>query len=138
MMIDSPSAYARAPRGTALLVTQKPIATPGTTKNSRLQYASANPRISGVSLIGQSSPQAQDLEVTDERDTIVAVEATRRYSGLGGGAYEGAAGFRAKPGGLLPCAGVGSEVLYPVEAQATWARGCCKDCRAGSTGSGRG
>jgi hypothetical protein len=26
-------------------------------------YASANPRIPGVSLIGQSSPQAQDLEV---------------------------------------------------------------------------
>jgi hypothetical protein len=55
--------------------------------------------------------------VTDERDTIIAIAAARRYSGLVGGAYEGAAGFRAKPGGLLPCAGFGSKVLYPVEAQ---------------------
>jgi hypothetical protein len=49
--------------------------------------------------------------VTDERDTIVAIEAAGRYSGLVGGAYEGASGFRAKPGGLLPCAGFGSKVL---------------------------
>ena len=55
--------------------------------------------------------------MTDERDTIIAIAAARRYSGLVGGAYEGAAGFRAKPGGLLPCAGFGSKVLYPVEAQ---------------------
>jgi len=63
---------------------------------------SANPRIHGASLIGHSSPQAKDLEVADELDTIVAVEATRGYSGLVGGAYEGATGFRAESGGLLP------------------------------------
>jgi len=56
--------------------------------------------------------------VTDERDTIIAIAAARRHSGLVGGAYEVAAGFGAKPGGLLPGAGFGSKVLYPVEAQA--------------------
>lgn len=90
-------------------------------------YASVNPRIPAASLIRQSSPQAKNLEVTDERDTIIAIEAARRYSGLVGGAHEGAAGFRAKPGGLLPCAGFGSKVLYAVEAQTTWARGFCRD-----------
>jgi hypothetical protein len=81
-------------------------------------YASANPRIPGFGLIDQSSPQAKNLEVTDECDTIIAIAAAGRYSGLVGGAYEGAAGFRAKQGGLLPGAGFGSKVLYPVEAQA--------------------
>jgi hypothetical protein len=56
--------------------------------------------------------------VTDERDTIIAIEAAGRYSGVVGGAHEGAAGFGAKPGGLLPREGFGSKVLYPVEAQA--------------------
>jgi hypothetical protein len=53
-----------------------------------------------ASLIGQSSPQANDLEVTDELDTIVAVEATRRYSGLVGGVYDGASGFWEESGGV--------------------------------------
>jgi hypothetical protein len=83
-----------------------------------LSYASVNPRIPAAGLIRQSSPQAKNLEVTDECDTIIAIAAAGRYSGLVGCAYEGAAGFRAKPGGLLPCAGFGSEVLYAVEAQA--------------------
>jgi len=42
------------------------------------RYASANPRIPGFGLIDQSSPHASDLEVTDERDTIIAVAAARR------------------------------------------------------------
>jgi hypothetical protein len=81
-------------------------------------YASANPRIPAASLVRQSSPQAKNLEVSDERDTIVGIAAAERYSGLVGGAHEGAAGFGAKPGGLLPREGFGSKVLYPVEAQA--------------------
>jgi hypothetical protein len=59
-------------------------------------YASANPRIPGFSLIDQSSPQAKNLEVTDECDTIIAIAAAGRHSGLVGGAYEGAAGFGAE------------------------------------------
>jgi hypothetical protein len=39
----------------------------------------ANPRIPGASLIGQSSPQEKNLEVTDERDTIVAIAAAGIY-----------------------------------------------------------
>jgi hypothetical protein len=74
-------------------------------------YASANPLIPGFGLIEQSSPQAKNLEVRDDLDTIIAIEAARRYSGLVGGASEGAAGFREKPGGILPCAGFGSKVL---------------------------
>jgi hypothetical protein len=33
----------------------------------------------GASLIGQSSPQEKNLEVTDERDTIVAIAAAGIY-----------------------------------------------------------
>jgi hypothetical protein len=33
-------------------------------------------------MIGESSPQVRSLEVTDERDAIVAVEATGRHLSL--------------------------------------------------------
>ena len=57
----------------------------GTLLTARL-YASANPRIPAADLIRQSLPQASDLEVTDDLDTIVAIAAAGRYSGLVGGA----------------------------------------------------
>jgi hypothetical protein len=71
----------------------------------------------GFGRIDQSSLQAKNLEVMDECDTIIAISAAGRYSGLVGGAYESAAEYRAKPRGLLSFAGFGSKVPYPVEAQ---------------------
>jgi hypothetical protein len=79
------------------------------------EYASGNPRLSCWGLIGQSSLQVTDREVTDERDTAIAVEAARGYSGVVGRACEGPAGFRAESGGLLQGPRPRSEVLYPLE-----------------------
>jgi hypothetical protein len=79
------------------------------------QYASGNPRLSCRGLIGQSSLQVTDREVTDERDAVVAVEAARGYSGVVGRACEGPAGVRAESGGLLQGPRPRSEVLYPLE-----------------------
>ena len=49
-----------------------------------LGYPSGNPRLGTRGMIADSALQAQNLEVTDERDAIVAVEATGRYSGVVG------------------------------------------------------
>ncbi len=80
------------------------------------RYASANPRIGTRGLILDSPLQAQNLEVADERDAIVAVEATGICSGLVVGALTSAAAFRPHPSRVLPGSRAGPEVLHPVGA----------------------
>lgn len=50
----------------------------------RRLYPSGNPRLGTRGMIADSALQAQNLEMSDERDAIVAVEATGRYSDLVG------------------------------------------------------